>query len=304
MNKVPTGIYKLSREAVLAAELPPRFGTRSNWRGLFPRDILCTFSRQHRLPEPVFSLIPTKNTPEESLKCEVKIFTKSQKLILHCYPQESFKKQSDAIQKTSSKILLWLNNYLKKLNLSQEKLTNGNGLDLDFYPDNVSKELRFFSLVHNSWPGFETNKRKLLAFNDTDQSNSEDTVSCHNIEGPDSEVFPANGCLVCVCYSVFLVKEGERELLEKNEEYEFELGSEAVISDFEAVVAQMGVGQSASFKVELPPKELIFAANGNSERVLSLLSSGEFNSFPKNFVNFTVFVSSVITNIIQMNHFT
>ncbi|KAF5811406.1 putative HEN1, double-stranded RNA binding domain 2 [Helianthus annuus] len=60
MNKLPTGIYKLSREAVLAAELPPKFRTRSNWRGLFPRDILCTFCRQHRLPEPVFSLIVTK----------------------------------------------------------------------------------------------------------------------------------------------------------------------------------------------------------------------------------------------------
>ncbi|MFS7995835.1 putative HEN1, double-stranded RNA binding domain 2 [Helianthus anomalus] len=41
MNKLPAAIYKLSREGVLAAELPPKFGTQSNWRGLFPRDILC-----------------------------------------------------------------------------------------------------------------------------------------------------------------------------------------------------------------------------------------------------------------------
>lgn len=276
MNKVPTGIYKLSREAVLAAELPTRFGTRSNWRGLFPRDILCTFCRQHRLSEPVFSLIVTKDMPvsEETSRCDVKIYSKGQDLILHYYPQELFKKQSDAVQNASLKIVSWLNDYLKKLKMPQEDLTLcGNGLDLDFYPEHISKELRFFSLVHSPWSGFDGNIKKLLA-DDTNQSNSVDTICSYSIEGPDSEVFPSNGCLVCVCYSVFLVKEEEKELVEKNEEFEFELGSEAVIPDLEGVVAQMGVGQSACFKVELPPQELIFAANGDPARTVSLLSSG------------------------------
>lgn len=263
MNKVPTGIYKLSREAVLAAELPPKFVTRSNWRGLLPRDILCTFCRQHRLPEPVFSLIVTKDAPEETSRCEVKI-SKDQNLILHCYPQESFKKQSDAIQNASSRILSWLNSYLKKLNIPQEDLTSyGNGLDLDFYPQHISKELNLFSLVHNN----------LLAINNKNQLHSVDTVCSYKIEGPDSDVFASNGCLVCVSYSVFLDKEGEKEFLEKHDEFEFELGSEAVMPEFEAAVAQMGVGQSAFFKVELPSQELIFASNGDLARVPSLLSS-------------------------------
>ncbi|KAI3741438.1 hypothetical protein L1987_59111 [Smallanthus sonchifolius] len=264
MNKVPTGIYKLSREAVLAAELPPKFGTRSNWRGLYPRDILCTFCRQHRLPEPVFSLIITSDVPEETSRCEVKISSKGQDLILHYYPQQSFKKQSDAIQNASSRVVSWLSNYLRKLNMPPEDLTSyGNGLDLDFYPEYISKELNLFSLVH----------KNLLAINDTKQSSSVDAICSYNIEGPVSEVFASNGCLVCVSYSVFLVKEGEKEVLEKNDEFEFELGSEAVIPEFEVVVSQMGVGQSACFKVELPSQDLIFAANGDPARVLSLLSS-------------------------------
>ena len=81
MNKVPSGIYKLSREAVLAAELPEKFEARSNWRGLLPRDILCTFCRQHRLPEPVFSSTTNGGTKDrreskETFRCEVKIFSK------------------------------------------------------------------------------------------------------------------------------------------------------------------------------------------------------------------------------------
>lgn len=267
MSKVPTGIYKLSREAILAAELPPKFGTRSNWRGVYPREILCMFCRQHRLPEPVFSLIVSKDAPEETSRCEVKIFSKGQDLILHYYPQESFKKQTDAIQNASSRIISWLNNYLKKLNVPGSLTSYRNGLDLDFYPEHISKELNLFSFVH----------KNLLETNGTKQSNSVDTKFSYNIEGLDTEVFASSGCLVCVSYSVSLVNEGEKEVIEKNDEFEFELGSEAVIPEFEVVVAQMGVGQSARFKAELPSHELIFAANGDPVRVLLLLSSGELD---------------------------
>nr|KYP49629.1 UPF0486 protein C1orf59 isogeny [Cajanus cajan] len=56
LGKTPGGIYKLSREAILASELPSKFTTRANWRGSLPRDILCMFCRQHRLSEPLFSI--------------------------------------------------------------------------------------------------------------------------------------------------------------------------------------------------------------------------------------------------------
>ncbi|KAI5448377.1 hypothetical protein KIW84_015699 [Lathyrus oleraceus] len=57
LGKTPGGTYKLSREAILTAELPSKFTTRVNWRGSLPRDILSMFCRQHRLSEPVFSII-------------------------------------------------------------------------------------------------------------------------------------------------------------------------------------------------------------------------------------------------------
>ncbi|XP_034897464.1 small RNA 2'-O-methyltransferase isoform X3 [Populus alba] len=62
VSKIPSGNYKLSREAILAAELPSVFTTKTNWRGSFPREILCTFCRQHQLSEPIFSTtsIPLK----------------------------------------------------------------------------------------------------------------------------------------------------------------------------------------------------------------------------------------------------
>jgi hypothetical protein len=59
ISKIPSGLYKLSREAVLTAELPLAFTTRANWRGSFPREILCMFCCQHRLSEPVFSIVST-----------------------------------------------------------------------------------------------------------------------------------------------------------------------------------------------------------------------------------------------------
>lgn len=263
LNKVPMGIYKLSREAIFAAQLPPKFGTRSNWRGMFPRDILSAFCRQHHLPEPVFSNATTpKNSPgsEESFKSEVKIFSKDRNLIFHCYPKESYKKQNDAIQHTSLKVLSWLNDYLMKVNTDGEMI-NGNGGDLVFYPEHISKELM---------GQIKSNCGRLLGFDDGNR----DMVCEYRIEGAESEITAMSGCLVCVSYCVWLVSGEEREVVEKNEEFEFELGSEAVIPDLETVVGQMSVGQSVCFRTEFPSRELILAANGDFERISVLLSSG------------------------------
>ncbi|CAH1434758.1 unnamed protein product [Lactuca virosa] len=260
LNKVPRGIYKLSREAIFAAELPLKFGTRSNWRGMFPRDILSTFCRQHHLPEPIFSSTTTaKTTPgsEESFKSEVKVFSKDRNLIFHCFPQESYKKQTDAIQHSSLKVLSWLNDFLN----TDGNTINGNKGDLVFYPEHISKDLL---------AQIKGNYEKMLGF----EGGNQDKMFEYRIEGAESEITPANGCLVCVGYCVWLVSGEEREIIEKNEEFEFELGSEAVIPDLEAVVGGMSVGQSGCFRTELPPRELIFAANGDSERISVLLSSG------------------------------
>ncbi|KAL4563713.1 hypothetical protein LXL04_027758 [Taraxacum kok-saghyz] len=251
LNKIPTGIYKLSREAIFAAKLPLNFGTRSNWRGMFPRDILSTFCRQHHLPEPVFTSKTTSKS-EESFKSEVKIFSKDRNLILHCHPSESYKKQSDAIQNSSIKLLSWLNDYFMKVN------TNGNNGDIVFYPDHISNDL--LTQIKESC-------EQMLGF---DGGNCE-----YRIEGEESEITPTTGCLVCVGYCVWLVNGEEREVIEKNEEFEFELGSEAVIPDLETVTGQMSVGQSGHFTTKLTSRELTFVGNGDPERVSGLLASGE-----------------------------
>ncbi|KAL0300548.1 UNVERIFIED_CONTAM: Small RNA 2'-O-methyltransferase [Sesamum radiatum] len=51
------------------------------------------------------------------------------------------------------------------------------------------------------------------------------------------------------------------------------MGNEAVLPHVEAAIAQMTVGQSANFRVKLPPSEFILSVAANSAETLSLLSS-------------------------------
>ncbi|XVF23082.1 hypothetical protein REPUB_Repub13aG0007300 [Reevesia pubescens] len=316
ISKTPSGVYKLSREAILTAELPQTFTTRTNWRGSFPREILCSFCRQHQLLEPVFSTsnIPTKASAELSrsnkklkvsesaeqeskyanghsavdadaksvglgsiFTCEVKLYSKCQDLILECAPNVLYKKQNDAVQSASLKVLSWLNAYFKDIDMPPEKQKQlAKVFDIKFYPQNFSKEVVPCLSVHN----FQHNE-PLGGKEPESNSNNilydvvEDDVSSIDIEGPDSGVCPSNGSLLCVCYSVSLVTKGElqKELLESAEDFEFEMGTGAVIPCLEAVVTQMSVGQSACFYKELPPQDLVLAAAKDSANAIAFLSS-------------------------------
>ncbi|XP_041023719.1 small RNA 2'-O-methyltransferase-like isoform X1 [Juglans microcarpa x Juglans regia] len=201
ISKIPCGLYKLSREAVLMAELPSAFTTRTNWRGSFPRDILCTFCRQHRLSEPVFSTVTTPikalsespacgkklkvtdSTEEEiehekgcardtvaresaesavTYQCEVKLFSKCQDLIAECFPKDSFKKQNDSVQNTSLKVLSWLNAYFRDLDMTPEKLhSTANSLEIRFCERNFFKEFALCRSIHNVYQS-ETQGAKFL----------------------------------------------------------------------------------------------------------------------------------------------
>ncbi|KAK4421032.1 Small RNA 2'-O-methyltransferase [Sesamum alatum] len=302
VNKIPSGAYKISREAILTANLPLAFTTKTNWRGSFPRDILCTFCRFHHLSEPVFSiqsnlLDPSLDLPGsrkklkamqsskeeksgaglvaatvdpavsiEVFSCEVKIHSKSQELILQCSPQESQRKQTDAMQIASLKVLSWLNIFfenpdmpLEKLNLLAEKL------DIHFTP-RYFKEFALCHLMHD----FGSNRTR--AYSDSADENEPSLI---DIEGQNSGVTPSNGSLACISYSVSLFREGDcmKEHLESSEEFEFEMGNEAALPHVEAAVVQMTVGQSAKFRVKLPPSEFILAVAADSAATLSLLSS-------------------------------
>ncbi|XP_057471735.1 small RNA 2'-O-methyltransferase-like [Actinidia eriantha] len=314
IGKIPSGLYKLSRDAVIAAELPGEFTTRSNWRGSSPRDLLCTFCRQHRLSEPIFSAIsnPLESLPEssgshkklkvsesgnqvineignddggrkpvgsrETFRCEVKIFSRCQDLIIECSPTKSFKKQNDAIQNAALKVLSWLNKYFKKLDMPLQELTSyGNVLDIKFDSELLLREFALGISVFTFWQSMGAQEGSVLESICINQLNGKlgDQMRHINIEAPDSGVSPSNGSLACIVYSIYLVTEGEymKELIESSEEFEFEIGSGSVISCLESVVTQMSVGQSARFHMELPPKELILASACDSSRILPLLNS-------------------------------
>lgn len=306
---MPSGVYKLSREAILTAELPMAFTTRTNWKGSSPREMLCMFCRQHWLSEPVFSTfgnslkeslessgfyeqLPALESAErkkectngggtatgdkEPVRCEVKIFSKSLDLILECSPKEFYKKHSESIENASLKVLSWLNAYLKDPAVPLEKLNNlAVALDIQFHPQNLFKKFSSCLSIRNVLQ--RKMGENLLQANSINMLNAipEHGICCLSIGGPDSGICPSTGCLSFISYSVSLVIEGEtmKEFLESREEFEFEMGTGAVIPHLEVVTAQISVGQSACFCKELPPQELILAAADDFARAFSLISS-------------------------------
>lgn len=316
ISKIPNGNYKLSREAILTAELPSVFTTKANWRGSFPREILCTFCRQHQLSEPIFSptSIPLKASCklprsqkklkvteaaelateytnggslnagdgesvglESSFRCEVKVFSKGQDLIMECSPKEIYKKQSDAIQSASLQVLSWLNAYFKNLGMPLEKLNcSADALDIRLTSENFLKEFALCQSLHNVQQcGNQGSKLPESKSTNMEYTLSGQDVCLPNIEGSYSGVCPSSGSLLCISYSVSLVTEGghTKELIESKDEFEFEIGNGTVVSTLEGVVTQMSVGQCAHFNMNLPPHEFILAAVDDPARIVSLLSS-------------------------------
>lgn len=294
VSKIPSGAYKISRNAILAAQLPLAYTAKSNWRGSFPRDILCAFCRSHHICEPVFStqsssldssvdlpgsrkkLKATQLSNEEKSEtgvaadprnpaasngpfdCKMKIYSKNQELLLECSPQESYRKQTDAVQSVSLKVLCWLDIFFEKPELSVDKLgLLAKTFDIQFTHD----FFKGFALCHS------------VHSSGTTIMQAADTPFI-DIEGPTSGVSPSNGSLACISYTVSLFIEGDltKEHLESCEEFELEVGNQAVLPHLDAAVEKMVVGQSAYFTVESPLSELILAASGDSAETLSLLS--------------------------------
>nr|GLL49072.1 small RNA 2'-O-methyltransferase [Ipomoea trifida] len=300
-SKIPRGIYKLSREAIIAAELPAVFTIRSNWKGSFPKEILTVFCRQHRLSEPIFlcnsfESQPTlqgspdsggdktngndqQTVPIVEYKCVVKILSKCQDLIIQCSPKQSYKKEADAIETAALKVLSWLNLFFVILDLSAETVTSASKeLDILIYPQHFLKEFATCLSVHYQFQSIGTQSRSFLAYDYMNQQNNKlvDKVSSVKIGGRDSGVTPSTGALVCISYSISLVAKGEctKEYIESSEEFEFEIGCGAVLPLLEAAVTQMSAGQSAWINMELPPDEFILAAAGDSDTIVTLLSTG------------------------------
>ncbi|RZC48344.1 hypothetical protein C5167_041297 [Papaver somniferum] len=310
VDRLPDGGYKLSRDAVIAADLPTAFTTRTNWRGSYPRDLLSTFCRLHWLPEPEFSTTcvndanqsPTKKQKIEetanggaveahsrevimgsgsTFKCDVKIVSTSHDVILECSPGDCYKRQGDAVQSTSLKVLLWLNKYFKQLDVPMEKWSpsENNALGVRVYPKNFLKAFAICASIHTVQHASILSKDSMGLPNRVEElvemNRHYNIVSPPKIEGLDSGVSPSNGSLVCISYDISLVREGVedvKETLESCEEFEFEIGSGFVVPQIETCFTQMSAGQSAFFITELPHQLLVLSSAGGCAKSLTSLS--------------------------------
>lgn len=322
LGKLPNGQYKLSREAVLAAELPTSFTSRSNWKGPLPRDLLYMFCRQHQLLEPVFTVktidssetlqsevckqmkmprlcadvkitngrapVAAAATDQEldnssNFKCELKILSRKQDVILECLSDKINKKESDSVQNTSLKVLNWLKKYFMQLDVPLEKLSSF-GLDhnIIIYPANFSQEFTLLKSIYGAKENSIVRNCAFLRSNCVYQPDrkQENRMIFFDVDREDSGVSPYPGSLACINYVVTLTREGDprKELIERRNDFEFEIGTGAVINQLEACVTQLSVSQTALFVTPLPSRELLLAASGECTRIPTQLSLCEFHA--------------------------
>ncbi|XP_078158045.1 small RNA 2'-O-methyltransferase-like [Carex rostrata] len=264
LGQLPDGYYKLSREAVLTAELPSSYSC-ATWRGSVPKDLLSLFCRNHRLYQPVFSIQKVassqiNNTNSDNthfLRCEVRILSRREEPLIVCSFPDTYRKEADAIQNSALKVLNWFKVYFAQLYLLGDELHSfgiAPGECFKLYPKAILEEFSLWTSVFaKSLCNYPKPKRVL----------ENGVVSLDN-EGLDSGVIPTVGSVTSVSYEVWLLREGEggkKYLVEKNEEFEFEVGSGAVICPMELCVTQFSVGQSAKFTVGPPPRAVILAAS-------------------------------------------
>ncbi|KAG0485331.1 hypothetical protein HPP92_009410 [Vanilla planifolia] len=310
LGKLPDGNYKLSRGAILAAELPTMYTIRSNWRGPTPRELLCAFCRQHQLAEPLFSIKSLDGAEIAREHCEFKIMSKSERpyidvkvngsksdlhriefdratstfrcevkiiskkrfplVLIKCSFDDTHRKESDAVQSAALKVLSWLNMYSRQPDIPMESL-------LEFaHADNIivsSKDL--LSELSTCSSAYDTKMRKNFSLVSSCTARhravcDKGMVLC-KIDGPDSGIFATPGSVASISYAVVLMKADSslKEVLESNDEFEFEMGVGAVINELESCVSQLTVNQSAQFIVELPSRDLILSAAGPSAKFIS-----------------------------------
>ncbi|KAL6647009.1 hypothetical protein ACP70R_014446 [Stipagrostis hirtigluma subsp. patula] len=309
LGKLPDGNYKISRDSILVAELPSVY-SRSSWKGLSPRDLLCSFCRLQRLSEPHFAIsrvgitsdvlgsaasseergMPTKTVENQytndvvvnkespdMFRCDVKIYSRKQEVLLEYSAADTRGKESDAIQNSALKVLIWFNNYFKQLNRETNELSVSECSDsFKIHPNTFLQEFAMCLSVCGKTGGKDSGMCSAvgpLSMN-TPKEQLENCATLTHIEGPDSGVLPSHGSLTCISYTASLVMKDKAKtyLLESNNEFEFEIGTGAVSNLLESCVTQLSVNQTARFLAELPPRDLILAAGSDFAHDLSKIS--------------------------------
>ncbi|KAJ0239382.1 Small RNA 2'-O-methyltransferase Hen1 [Hirschfeldia incana] len=298
----PNGIYKISRQALIAAQLPLLFTGESNWRGPFPREILSMFCQQQQLAEPVFTIstAPAKSMsdllssynkikddsdnqyssrgqrempgPGKGYRCEVKVLSKSQDLVFDCSLRKLYEKETDAIQNAALKALSWFSMFFGDMDEeSLEPCYTDDDLNIQYNQRNRFKETFPSSRVYEL--------PEIIRNGDLHKSRSMGMMPWERKRVQKI----ANGSLVSICYSVYLKKDSKKrgkslkELIESNEEIEFEVGHGSMNPHLESVITQMSVGQRVRFSTGLPAEALVLAAANDTAKALSLLSGLEYN---------------------------
>ncbi|RZR71444.1 hypothetical protein BHM03_00005180 [Ensete ventricosum] len=337
LSKFPDGHYKLSREAILAAELPTVYTGRSNWMGPAPRDLLYAFCRQHKFSEPVFSItrinaeaslsvtqrksnsskpteevdiangdvsdVGAKNLDNSSIfRCDVKILSRRLEPIVEGSFTDTYRKEYDAIQCSALKVLLWFDKYFKQLDMPVEVLSSsGHAHGIIVHAENLSHEFAMCSSIFGSTKNDNLRECSTLESFCKYYPNrkEENGMVVLNIEGPDSGVFPSPGSLICISYAVALVKMGDsvKDHLEGKDEFEFEVGTDAVIHQLEACATQLSVNQSAHFVIDMPSRDLILAAAGKAIKDLSKLPLCEL--YPALCVDFGCGSGSLLNSLLE-----
>jgi hypothetical protein len=312
LGKLPDGIYKISKDSILVAELPCVY-SRTSWKGPSPRDLLCSFCRLQRLSEPHFTVnrvsescnvLGSATCSEEAgspktatdnqytndgridkespdvFKCYVKIYSKKRELLLEYSTDDNWSKESDALQNSALKVLMCFNHYFKQLSMHVEKLYLPKSTDgFTVYPNIFLQEFAMCLSVYGKISGSDSSTCSTVGLfsMDTSHQQLENSAFLTDIDGQDSGVFPSHGSLTCISYSVhlFMKDKQKRYILEANNEFEFEIGAGAVRNQLESCVTQLSVDQSACFVDELTDRDLILAAASELSPDLSKISRGE-----------------------------
>ncbi|WVZ62005.1 hypothetical protein U9M48_011805, partial [Paspalum notatum var. saurae] len=306
LGKLPDGNHKMSRDSILAAELPFVY-SRFSWKGPPPRELLFSFCRHQRLSEPHFAVsralsgvLRSAASSEESgaaakcvenqnndvkidkenpdmFKCEVRICSRKQEILLEYSAADTWSKESDAIQNSALKVLIWFNNHFKQLNKNTDKLSLSECMDgFKIHPNIFLQEFAMCLSVYGKTVVSDSEICSAVGplSMDTSKKQLESTATLTCVEGPDSGVFPSHGSLACISYTASLVMKDKAKtyLLESLNEFEFEIGTGAVSNQLESCVTQLSVNQTALFVAELPPRNLILAAASEFSREISNIS--------------------------------
>ncbi|XP_057830306.2 small RNA 2'-O-methyltransferase [Cryptomeria japonica] len=228
--------------------------------------------------------------------CVVKISSKTGELIIECASEQFYRNRTDAIQSAALKALN--HKYFSAANVLAATLKNDDftreisdhvfagGLnkkpasrDLPIVASCISDNVlsTHEGSSENSKTSFSTHS-KFLQKDEMDFDYYNEMT--HLKTGcPSSGKPPTSGTTACISYRVDLLNESARECLECREEFDFEIGTGAVISRLEECVASISVNESKCFCMPLPSKDEILAAAGDIAGKISHLGAShlEYN---------------------------